>query len=236
MSQAATRTSQAEGLYRWPVSSYSAVSQWTSTSSVASGRSSETLRSAESSVRVPCDACQRWCSSSYSTIQSYRTNAVPHPAGGRDWRAPGAWHHTPETSSGGALPPTNKEGKGLHSGRRRRTHGSPLPRPLPSETHSSSIPTHLTPMSILSRYFPQAGLVLTVTGTLLAVPLVAASAPLQMAGDPPSLVKHLRAELQSNDATRVQNALVDVVSLASCTSTCTVSLRSAEKKEHPDRE
>lgn len=85
-------------------------------------------------------------------------------------------------------------------------------------------------MSILSRYFPQAGLVLAVAGTLLAVPLVAASAPLLLAGDPPSLVKHLRAELQSNDARRVENALIDVVSLASCTSTCTVSLRSAEEK------
>lgn len=112
----------------------------------------------------------------------------------------------------------------------RRIDGNLIPRQLPAEYHSSPIQTQMTPMYMFSRFFPQLALVLAIAGSLFAGPLVASSAPHLALTDPPSLVKHLRAELQSEDATRVHNALVDVISLASCTGSCNVTLQSAQKK------
>lgn len=48
--------------------------------------------------------------------------------------------------------------------------------------------------------------------------------------DPPSLIEHLRSELQSDDAMQRERALVDVIALSGCTETCTVSLQSIEEK------
>jgi len=65
---------------------------------------------------------------------------------------------------------------------------------------------------------------------LLLVPTQTATA--QMSDDrPPSLIQHLRSDLESNDALRRENALVDIIGLASCPNTCTISFRSIEEKK-----
>lgn len=48
---------------------------------------------------------------------------------------------------------------------------------------------------------------------------------------PPSLIERLRSELRSEDSTQRQRALVDVIALAGCAETCTVSLQSIEEKK-----
>lgn len=50
------------------------------------------------------------------------------------------------------------------------------------------------------------------------------------ADSPPTLVKHLRSELQSKDSMRRQLALLDVNALVHCRATCTISLRSIQDK------
>jgi len=66
------------------------------------------------------------------------------------------------------------------------------------------------------------------TAGLVAVPLVAG--PLSFDPDPPSLIKHLRAEIGSKDAMRQQNALIDVIVLSKCEASCTVNFLSIPDK------
>jgi hypothetical protein len=65
--------------------------------------------------------------------------------------------------------------------------------------------------------------------------LLAASSPTAAAQGtdeaPPSLIQHLRQDLQSESAEKRNDALVDIVSLANCADACTVSLRSIDKKK-----
>ena len=58
-------------------------------------------------------------------------------------------------------------------------------------------------------------------GLLAAGPLFA-----QSTAEPPTLIKHLRTELGSKDDARQERALIDVIALASCQESCTVSLQS----------
>lgn len=74
-------------------------------------------------------------------------------------------------------------------------------------------------------------------GALVLLPQsAAATAPTQAEttvlspSDPPTLIKHLRTELNARDARRQEKALIDVIALAGCTDTCTVSLVSAGEK------
>ena len=70
------------------------------------------------------------------------------------------------------------------------------------------------------------------TVLILAAGLVAAPGQTATAQDaPPSLIQHLRSNLQSNNATERENALVDVIALASCSDVCTVNFRSIEEKK-----
>jgi hypothetical protein len=69
--------------------------------------------------------------------------------------------------------------------------------------------------------------VLILAAGLLAVPGQTATAQ----DAPPSLIQHLRSNLQSNNATERENALVDVITLASCSDVCTVNFRSVEEKK-----
>lgn len=48
---------------------------------------------------------------------------------------------------------------------------------------------------------------------------------------PPTLVKHLRSELQAKDPMQRQMALIDITTLAHCTASCNVSLRSVQDKQ-----
>jgi len=48
---------------------------------------------------------------------------------------------------------------------------------------------------------------------------------------PPSLVQHLRNDLHSNDAVQREDALIDVIALASCSEKCTISFRSIDEKK-----
>ena len=48
---------------------------------------------------------------------------------------------------------------------------------------------------------------------------------------PTTLIEHLRTELRAKDTLRQQNALVDVIALASCRAACSVTLRSASDKD-----
>lgn len=52
----------------------------------------------------------------------------------------------------------------------------------------------------------------------------------QSPADPPTLIKHLRTEIHASDARRQEKALIDVIALAGCADTCTVSLVSAGEK------
>ena len=70
---------------------------------------------------------------------------------------------------------------------------------------------------------------------LLSAGLLAVAGPLatgQEAGDTePSLVQHIRNDLKSDNPMKRARALVDVIALANCPSTCTVSLRSVEERK-----
>jgi hypothetical protein len=48
--------------------------------------------------------------------------------------------------------------------------------------------------------------------------------------DPPTLLKHLRNELQQEDLMRREAALMDIIALANCEESCTVSLHSIQDK------
>jgi len=68
---------------------------------------------------------------------------------------------------------------------------------------------------------------------LAAVPLGTAqanSSPL-MTDDPPTLIQHLRSELQQKDPVRREYALMDVIALANCPTSCTLSLNSVQGKQ-----
>jgi hypothetical protein len=70
------------------------------------------------------------------------------------------------------------------------------------------------------------------TMLLLGAGLLAMSGPKATAQDtPPSLIQHLRSDLQSNDPMQRESALVDIIALASCTSSCTVNFRSINEKK-----
>jgi hypothetical protein len=51
------------------------------------------------------------------------------------------------------------------------------------------------------------------------------------AAEPPTLISHLRSELQQSDPARRDHALVDVISLANCPASCTVALQSTDRKK-----
>jgi hypothetical protein len=68
------------------------------------------------------------------------------------------------------------------------------------------------------------GLTLSLLGLLSAEPLLAQSS------GPPSLLKHLRGEIESRHPDRQAGALVDVIALANCPATCVVSLKSLSGK------
>lgn len=87
-------------------------------------------------------------------------------------------------------------------------------------------------MNPIQLFRPQTVLLLALAGSLFGIPLVAA-APLmgQPAQDPPTLIKHLRLEMRMKETIRQESALMDVVSLASCTGSCIVSLRSIQNKQ-----
>ena len=77
---------------------------------------------------------------------------------------------------------------------------------------------------------------LLLAGLVLHPPSAAAAAPTQAEtatpdpSDPPTLIKHLRTEINARDARRQEKALIDVIALAGCAETCTVSLVSAGEK------
>jgi hypothetical protein len=71
-------------------------------------------------------------------------------------------------------------------------------------------------------------LVLAAASPLTAHPNT--SAPTAIAADPPTLVKHLRTELKSGDEVRQDMALIDIISLANCETSCLLRLHSAQKK------
>ncbi len=52
----------------------------------------------------------------------------------------------------------------------------------------------------------------------------------QMGEDPPTLVGHLRTELRAGTTTRQELALIDVIRLGSCFTSCTVQLQSLGKQ------
>jgi hypothetical protein len=68
-------------------------------------------------------------------------------------------------------------------------------------------------------------------GNALAGPHLAPSVSEAVAVDPPTLTKHLRTELRSEDPIRQSRALVDIITLAGCPETCTVHLQSASDKK-----
>lgn len=70
-------------------------------------------------------------------------------------------------------------------------------------------------------------LLIVLAGSVLAVPS-STGAPLFERS--PTLMKHLRAELEAKDPVRQGRALADIIALANCPGTCTVILRSAADK------
>jgi hypothetical protein len=72
---------------------------------------------------------------------------------------------------------------------------------------------------------------LALLGLLFAVPSVSGAPYLTwVSTDPPTLIKHLRTDLQSRESSKREAALIDVIALANCTSTCTIALRSVDEK------
>lgn len=105
----------------------------------------------------------------------------------------------------------------------------------------------MTSYSLLSiRSMGRLLLCLLVAGSLAAVPVAAtpfseSSFSQVSTTDPvegsPTLMKHLRTELQIDDPTRRHNALLDVVALTKCPESCTISMNSASiKKLHIQNE
>ncbi len=84
-----------------------------------------------------------------------------------------------------------------------------------------------------TRQFVVCALALLLAG-ILPTNASASPVPYTLPNDAPtavSLVDHLHTELRSKDALRRQNALDDVVALASCAASCTISLRSLPGKK-----
>ena len=81
-------------------------------------------------------------------------------------------------------------------------------------------------MTIFSRICICTGLAMGLAGLLAAGPLVA-----QSSTERPTLIKHLRTELRSKDDVRQERALIDVIGLAGCEASCTVSLQSATNRQ-----
>ena len=80
-----------------------------------------------------------------------------------------------------------------------------------------------------TRQFVVCALALLLAGALPAN----ATVPYTLPKDAPaavSLIDHLHTELRSKDALRRQNALADVMSLAACSASCTISFRSLPGK------
>jgi len=80
-------------------------------------------------------------------------------------------------------------------------------------------------MNVFSRICICTGLVMGLAGLLAAGPLLA-----QSSTEHPTLIKHLRTELRSKDDVRQERALIDVIGLARCEASCTVSLQSATNR------
>jgi hypothetical protein len=73
---------------------------------------------------------------------------------------------------------------------------------------------------------------LILLGGLFAVPSAAGPlVPNRAPADPPTLIKHLQAELRSSDFSNREAALVDIVALANCVRTCTIALQSVDKRK-----
>ena len=85
-------------------------------------------------------------------------------------------------------------------------------------------------MNLPRLFSPRTALLLALAGSLLGVPLGTAAPLRGPAQNPPTLIKHLRTEMGSKDALRQGNALMDVISLANCTSICIVPLQSKQNK------
>lgn len=78
---------------------------------------------------------------------------------------------------------------------------------------------------------PRTTFTLALLGLLFVVPSVSGAPFLnRVSTDPPTLIKHLRTDLQSRNASTREAALIDVIALANCTSTCTIALRSVDEK------
>jgi hypothetical protein len=83
-------------------------------------------------------------------------------------------------------------------------------------------------MNHLQKLVSRLLLLFALTAGLMATPLVAG--PLSFDPDPPSLIKHLRAEIGSKDALRQESALMDVIMLSRCEASCTVTFLSIPDK------
>lgn len=86
----------------------------------------------------------------------------------------------------------------------------------------------LNPMTTTRLYAP-----LFIVGVLLSTSLflLPGGAAAQMSTDSsPTLVEHLRSELTSKDQGRHERALLDVIALANCPATCTLSLHSIQNQ------
>lgn len=68
---------------------------------------------------------------------------------------------------------------------------------------------------------------------LAVVPLgaVQADSSLLTTDDPPTLIQHLRNELQQKDPVRREYALMDAIALANCPTSCTLGLNSIQGKQ-----
>jgi hypothetical protein len=80
------------------------------------------------------------------------------------------------------------------------------------------------------KFFSRPLFLFALAGFLLGAPLVAAPLSDWPSPDPPSIIKHLRAEISSKDAARQQNALIDVIVLSRCEASCTVNFLSIPDK------
>lgn len=79
---------------------------------------------------------------------------------------------------------------------------------------------------------PRGARLLLLCSLLAAVPIgtVQAAPSPQTTDDPPTLIQHLRNELQQKDPVRREYALMDAIALANCSTSCTVSLNSVQGK------
>jgi hypothetical protein len=87
-------------------------------------------------------------------------------------------------------------------------------------------PNTTTPTSPLRSLLLVVSLLLA-GGLFLSVPSVAQSSM----DAPPTLIEHLRSDIEGNDAVQRESALMDVIALATCPETCTVDFRSINEKK-----